>query len=460
LKHFKKIEQISEASGDGGFQFDRIPGFITSSCDSKMMDLVDRGIPGAPKVFLVGSTSSTTGILSQMYFSLSNFAGIDMSRFSIPFQSSPSKFTKRTFGAAVVCLRKRKTPKGNFVWATDSVEQGSRSRVAFLLSRMGHVLERKLTMNREEYAAAYLNEDEEFWKQNVSKENEVYNVSQYGRILFRSQLDAKHVGLKGTRKVFDLKTRATAQIRYDMVNEKEPLIRLTRTAGATIGSFEKEIYDMSRNAFLKNYFQVQLGDMGGILVAFHNTDEMFGLHYFSKHRLAQYIGIDADRVEQIYLCSLGIMDTVIEYILNDLDGEGDDLLLAFKTDPLNSKQMVITAEVLRQRKECDIVPIEELREKYAKESVNDTDRDVKVTLDDRARVTRSVSWMDMETTIDAVNKGHIRRYACTLLMNKAGVADFEIVKDSERPAKIAYDWVKLLQEKESLDPEHLLKQVQ
>ena len=102
-------------------------------------------------------------------------------------------------------------------------------------------------------------------------------TTQSGDIVMRSQLDCQDDRLP--RKIFDLKTRATFPVRLDVANYKNHLdYRITRTEGLFY-SFEREYYDMMRSAFLKYSMQVRIGGMDGILVAYHNTDEVFGFQY-------------------------------------------------------------------------------------------------------------------------------------------------------------------------------------
>jgi len=96
-------------------------------------------------------------------------------------------------------------------------------------------------------------------------------------MLMRSQLDCRDERLP--RKIFDLKTRATFPVRLDVANYKDHLdYRITRTTGLFY-SFEREYYDMMRSAFLKYSMQVRIGGMDGIMVAYHNTSEIFGFQY-------------------------------------------------------------------------------------------------------------------------------------------------------------------------------------
>jgi len=143
-----------------------------------------------------------------------------------------------------------------------------------------------------------------------------------------------------------------------------------------------------------------------------------------------------------------------------MEGEGDDLLLSLKSDPSAGNKVQIMAEVLRHRKEFEITPIERLRDQFEAESANQVERDVKVSNADRSRVAKTVSYMDMETALEGALKGHIRRYACTFEeKDQSGTVSFEISREDLRPGRIAFEWVKLLQEKESLDSDYILKQI-
>ena len=55
----------------------------------------------------------------------------------------------------------------------------------------------------------------------------------------------------------------------------------------SMNSYEREFYDMIRSAFLKYSFQVRIGHMNGIFVAYHNTEEIFGFEYVSIQEIDQ-----------------------------------------------------------------------------------------------------------------------------------------------------------------------------
>ncbi|KAL4075127.1 mitochondrial protein Pet127-domain-containing protein [Scleroderma yunnanense] len=117
-----------------------------------------------------------------------------------------------------------------------------------------------------------------------------------GCFIMRSQLDCIDPRLPGTG-VFDIKTRAAVPIRLDILNYEENSGYLIKTLTGSLESFEKEYYDLIRSAFLKyrqvmyyrsitisltdQYisFQARIGNMDGVLVAYHNTARIFGFQY-------------------------------------------------------------------------------------------------------------------------------------------------------------------------------------
>lgn len=118
-----------------------------------------------------------------------------------------------------------------------------------------------------------------------SREPQVYNFLKVGDCLFRSQLDCFD---PATGRVFDVKTRATAGVRYniskfkDFVSSKRSII--SKYTGPW-SSYEREYYDMLRSKFLAFSFQLRIGEMDGAFVAYHNTAEMFGFQFVSRDEI-------------------------------------------------------------------------------------------------------------------------------------------------------------------------------
>jgi len=115
-------------------------------------------------------------------------------------------------------------------------------------------------------------------------EEEAFHFLKLENYIFRSQIDCYDKNLTGS-KTFDLKTRATAAIRLDIENYQRYLdYRVDRLIGK-FHSFEREFTDMLRGTFLKNSFQVRLGKMNGIFIAYHNTKTFHGFEYVSLEEM-------------------------------------------------------------------------------------------------------------------------------------------------------------------------------
>lgn len=150
-----------------------------------------------------------------------------------------------------------------------------------ILSKLGHTLERFLTEHPEDFNKMLLKHIDDSLEESVGQqEGSFFHYTQCDDLLLRSQIDCMDARLP--RRTFDLKTRATLPIRMDLLNYQQYLdYKLDRQHGL-MGSFEREVYDMSRSAFLKYNLQARIGNMDGIFVAFHNTAELFGFQYLPR----------------------------------------------------------------------------------------------------------------------------------------------------------------------------------
>lgn len=75
----------------------------------------------------------------------------------------------------------------------------------------------------------------------------------------------------GKEIIFELKTRATAVMRYDIENYIDYLdYEIVKYKGRH-SSYEREYYDLIRGGFLKYIMQCKIGDMQGAMIAYHNT---------------------------------------------------------------------------------------------------------------------------------------------------------------------------------------------
>jgi len=92
-----------------------------------------------------------------------------------------------------------------------------------------------------------------------------------GNMILRSQIDARGTDENGNPIVFELKTRATAPLRYEILNYIDFLDYSIVKFKGQHSSFEREFYDLIRGGFLKYIMQMKIGRMQGAAIAYHNT---------------------------------------------------------------------------------------------------------------------------------------------------------------------------------------------
>ncbi len=137
--YYESVAQPSD------LDFTNIPGFVTSSRDATLRHVAARD----PNIDFVTSSSSSTGLLSQLYYLFSNFRPIDRSMFSLPFQSLPTHFTRAARKPESVWLRRREV--------TSTIEKGPVSVITPLnsvdpLVAPGAVVQLEQAIERQEVA--------------------------------------------------------------------------------------------------------------------------------------------------------------------------------------------------------------------------------------------------------------------------------------------------------------------
>lgn len=100
-----------------------------------------------------------------------------------------------------------------------------------------------------------------------------------GKMFLRSQIDTAGKDAHGNDIVFELKTRATAVMRYDIANYIDYLDYEVGKYKGRHSSYEREFYDLVRGGFLKYIMQMKIGQMQGAAIAYHNTQKIFGFQY-------------------------------------------------------------------------------------------------------------------------------------------------------------------------------------
>ncbi|KAH7915865.1 mitochondrial protein Pet127-domain-containing protein [Hygrophoropsis aurantiaca] len=294
------VENIPEVTD---FAFERVTGFVKSSMDEDLWALAKK----EGRTF-AGSTSSLTGMLSHVYFLVSDDRDVDTSLLSRHFQREPTTFTWGQRMPVSVVLNYR-----DGVYTIDSEKSASDDPDKNVLTWMGTMLEKFLTVPESEFKQ-YLRSSHVEIEDDGDARREAYRYSKSNSFVMRSQLDCVDKRLPGTG-VFDIKTRAAVSIRLDMFNYEENSGYLIRSLHGPIESFEKEYYDLIRSAFLKYSFQARIGNMDGVLVAYHNTARLFGFQYVSLDEMDARLFGGAGRGERVFTKCVRMLERVMEEVI-------------------------------------------------------------------------------------------------------------------------------------------------
>lgn len=231
--------------------------YIPASKDLKLMEMAQQN---ECKYF--SSTSAVSSILARIHQMI-------MGRRIPNLGCSPDyEVMKHTFSTFLKTPCSAMLRKRGSVYGLDSEDHSKET----ILSKLGKSMELFLTQPKSTFESIISS------KEQVPEDGFFYG--KFNSFLFRAQLDCLSSG-----RVFDLKSRATLPIRLDVNNYKDYLpYKLSKLLGI-YESFERERYDLIRASFLKHSFQVRIGNMDGIFVCYHNTDQVFGFQYFSKEEM-------------------------------------------------------------------------------------------------------------------------------------------------------------------------------
>ncbi|ORY99041.1 mitochondrial protein Pet127-domain-containing protein [Syncephalastrum racemosum] len=291
----RRLESITQPHE---FDLDALRPFITSSKDESLVEMArSRG------KFIVASTSSLSGALSQLYFHLSNYKETDISVLSTVFKDEPAKFTRSTMAPKTIYLRWKKG-----LYAVDSDKTFDSESI---LSTLGNTMEKALTLSPKEYKR-YLKTSKNKITEKEKNKPEAYAYGEAGDILLRSQLDCQDLRLP--RKTFDLKTRAVFPVRLDKDNYEDYFGYTLKREKGLYESYEREYYDMIRSAFLKYQFQVRIGHMDGILVAYHNTQTVFGFQYISREEMDARLFGSSKMGDHVLRYTLALFDNIVKEV--------------------------------------------------------------------------------------------------------------------------------------------------
>lgn len=261
--YLEKIMPVSE------FNFEALNPYITSSQDQHL-----RTVSLKHGKRYIGSSSSMSGAMSHFHFLLSAWRPLDTSMLSKRIEAT-NRFTAITRAPSGIFLRWR-----DGVYAVDADKEHDTPNV---LMMQGKSMEKLLTLEKDDFEK-YRKPKAGEQAPAIDSDPESYHYSGCENFLLRSQLDAWDPRLPGTG-MFDLKTRACAGIRMDMMNHELGMGYQIKERFGEWESFDREYFDMMRSAFLKYSLQVRMGRMDGIFVAYHNIERIFGFQYISLAEL-------------------------------------------------------------------------------------------------------------------------------------------------------------------------------
>ncbi|KAI9305336.1 mitochondrial protein Pet127-domain-containing protein [Cunninghamella echinulata] len=317
------------------FDYNAIQPYKTSSQDNLLIKMAEKN-----HAKFVGSTSSISGVLSHIYYQVSNHRPVDISFLTETFATFPSGYTRGARAPKTIYLRR----KTGTVYAID-VDKSFDGEDT-ILSHLGKSMEKLLTMEPNEYER-YLKENSSVVTEEERNAPEAFAYGKIDKLVLRSQLDCYHKLLP--RRTFDLKTRATMPIRLDIPHYQDYYKYTLEQHHGKFYSFEREYYDMMRSAFLKYNFQVRIGHMDGIMVTYHNTNTIFGFQYISRHEMdARLFGTTKMGDEAFNHCL-----TLIQEIFNKAISRypGKTLRLSFDASDRGSNFMKIYVEPVTKEQE-------------------------------------------------------------------------------------------------------------
>ncbi|KAF9481176.1 Pet127-domain-containing protein [Pholiota conissans] len=310
----EKIPKVNQ------FAFEKLTGFIKSSQDEDLRTLAKQ-----ENKKYTGSTSSLSGMLSHIYFLISEHKDVELEVLSQHFSLEPAAFTSGQRMPAAVTLNFK-----DGVYSVDSLGSEYDDPDKNVLTWMGTLLENFLTKTPEDFKKFMRIESEPLESEEQKQlMREAFRFSKSDKFVMRSQLDCRDSRLPGTG-VFDIKTRACISVRMDILNFEENSGYNIKSQHGIMESFEREYYDLVRSAFLKYSFQVRIGNMDGVMVAFHNTERIFGFQYISLDEMDERIyGPIPGIGDKVFKKSIRLLEAILEEATKEYPEEA--LTIMFET---------------------------------------------------------------------------------------------------------------------------------
>lgn len=302
-------------------------------------DKLLHSVTTAEKCKYMTGSSSLTESLQQLYYVISNFKSPDITGLGKNYDHLNMNYMSAYRKPTTFLLRK--LPGG--IYAIDG-DKGPIDENAQILLMGGIVLEGLFTTEPTIFARLcdLTKEISPMDKEVIEASSRSFRFRKIGNLIVRSQIDCEALDEEGNPFVFEIKTRATAPIRYDLNNYFKYLdYKLTKRNGLH-SSYEREYFDLIRSILLKYFFQIKIGKMDGAFIAHHNTDEIFGYEYVKIDEIEKRLFGCAEISEQVLKICLAMFQDILDDVTSKYPN--DELIKVgifanYKTD-----ELLITAE--------------------------------------------------------------------------------------------------------------------
>ena len=312
----------------------KFPAYTPPSKDKALLTAAHK----ENKRFVTGS-SSITEELTHIYYLMSNFRSPDMTGLAKNYDHRNLNYMSAYRKPTTFMLRRL----AKDIYAIDG-DSGLVPELNKDLSDMGIVLEAMLTTDEEVYRRI-CDPQSGITKEEIAdilKGGRSHKMRTMGDMLIRSQIDCESMDENGRYFVFEIKTRATAPLRYDVKNIPLYLdYKILKRSGSS-ESFELEYFDLIRSILTKYYFQVKIGNMDGAFLCYHNTKEIFGFQYLQLHEIEKRAFGSTELGEFVLKTTVQIHQMVLQEVLR-LFPEEDILRIGYFSD-YRKEEMLITVE--------------------------------------------------------------------------------------------------------------------
>lgn len=338
--------------------WNRVPGYKSPSKDPLLLKFAKE-----TKTKYIMSTSTISSSLSQIYFLFSGFRSPDFDGISEAYDLSPKKFMLSQRKPSTNIIKPLDREAG--IWAIDS-DPGIFKMRHTILSDLGKVLERQLTMKEKDFNEAFV----------IGKTSDAVHVEEdhhrfmklNNNICLRSQIDCRGTDADGKPIVYEIKTRALAPIRYDLPNYTKYLGYEIFSRNGIHSSFEREYYDLIRGGFMKYAFQLKIGRMDGAFIGYHNTLENSGFEYVKTTEIEERIFGSSYAANAAFVCCSKLLTALLDEILRELKHENFTLMrVGYYADGLNHRMSIFTElfyDMDTYGQENLVYESEELRHEY------------------------------------------------------------------------------------------------